>query len=190
MKKHSGFTLIELMITLFIIGLLLMVGLPSMKSFLQSNQLVAATNELLSAVHVARSEAIKSNGSVTICESSNGTSCSTTGTSNWENGWIAFIDANGDGVGTGAICAAANTDCLLRIHQGFTDPSLTIAGLDADNQPIKSFTFTSRGLPKNADGSPQSGTFSVCSGNGDRAVILSLSGRVRISDNTAVITCP
>ncbi|NOQ90156.1 MAG: prepilin-type N-terminal cleavage/methylation domain-containing protein [Gammaproteobacteria bacterium] len=188
MKKYSGFTLIELMITLFIIGILLMVGLPSMKSFMQSNQLVAATNDLLSAVHVARAEAIKINGKVTVCESSNGTSCSTTG--NWEGGWIVFIDTNGDGIGTGAVCSAANTDCLLRVHDGFTDPSLTIAGLDADNQAIEIFTFTSRGLPKNNDGSPQSGTFSVCSGNGDRAVILSLSGRVRISDNAAVITCP
>lgn len=188
MKKNSGFTLIELLITLFIVGILIAVGLPSTSAFLRSNQLVASTNELLSALHVARAEAIKVNTRVTICESSNGTSCSTTGS--WKNGWIVFIDANGDLAGTGAECTAANTDCLLRVHEGFDDTSLTVAGLDANNAAVESFTFSSRGLPKNQNGSSQSGIFSICSSNGERAVVLSLSGRVRITDNPAVITCP
>jgi len=188
MKKYKGFTLIELLITLVIVGVLLTVGVPALKTFMQSGRLIASTNELLSALHVARAEAIKTNGRVTICESSNGTTCSTTGS--WKNGWIVFIDSNGDGVGTGAECAAANTDCLLRSHQGFDETELTIAGLDANGAAVESFTFSSRGLPKNNDGSPQSGTFSICGAEGNRAVVLSLSGRVRITDNAAVITCP
>ena len=93
MKKNSGFTLLELLITLAIVAILLTVGVPSLRSMMQGNQLVASTNELLSALHVARSEAIKSNSRVTICESSNGTSCTTTG--DWKDGWIVFIDADG-----------------------------------------------------------------------------------------------
>ena len=61
MKKNTGFTLVELMITLFIISILLTVGLPSLRSYAQSNQLVASSNELLSALHIARSEAIRLN---------------------------------------------------------------------------------------------------------------------------------
>ena len=189
MKKHTGFTLIELMITLFIVGILLTVGVPSLKTFMQGNQLIASTNELISALHVARSEAIKLNSRVSICESSDGANCSATGS--WRNGWIVFVDANGDLAGTGA-----NTDCLLRIHDGFTDNQLIVAGLDSNNAPITSFTFSSRGQPKNIVGASQSGVFSLCSlDNGgstinSRAVVLSLSGRVRVSDNAAVITCP
>lgn len=194
MKNYHGFTLVELMITLFIVGILLMVGVPSLKTFMQSNQLVASTNELVSAMHIARSEAIKLNSRVTLCESSNGATCSTSGS--WKDGWIVFVDANGDLNNTGAPCAANNTDCLLRIHDGFTDNQLTVAGVDASSAVINAFTFSSRGLPKNINGSSQSGTFSVCSKDGggttigSRAVVLSLSGRVRVSDNTAVISCP
>jgi len=194
MKKYSGFTLIELMITLFIVGVLLAVGVPSLKTFMQGNQLIASTNELLSALHVARSEAIKLNSRVTICESSNGTSCSTTGS--WKDGWIVFVDANGDLAGTGAVCAATGTDCLLRVHDGFDDNQLTVSGLDNNAAVVSSFTFSSRGLPKAISGAAQSGVFSLCSLDSggstinSRAVVLSLSGRVRVSDNAAVISCP
>ena len=196
MKKNSGFTLLELLITLAIVAILLIVGVPSLRSMMQGNQLVSSTNELLSALHVARSEAIKSNGRVTICESSNGTSCATTG--DWKNGWIVFIDAGGSGdlLGTGAACAATGTDCLLRVHTGFTDNLLSVSGVDNAAAPITSFTFTSRGLPKASNGASQSGTYSICSFDdsdnviNSRAVVLSLSGRVRVSDNTAVISCP
>lgn len=196
MKKHTGFTLIELMITVAIVGILLLVGLPSLKSTMQGNQLVAATNELLSALHVARSEAIKLNSRVSICPTSGGgTLCAG---SDWSKGWVVFVDGAapaGDLVNTGEPCSALGTDCLLRIHEAFS-ADLSISAIDPGNNPISSFTFTSRGLPKTPTGGSQSGNFSVCSvdssGNvvDSRAVVLSLSGRVRISDNSAVITCP
>ena len=196
MKKNSGFTLLELLITLAIVAILLTVGVPSLRSMMQGNQLVASTNELLSALHVARSEAIKSNSRVTICESSNGTSCTTTG--DWKDGWIVFIDADGLLDNTGSACIATGTDCLLRVHNGFTDSLLSVSGVDSTGVPasITSFTFTSRGLPKASNGSAQFGTYSICSFDdsdnviNSRAVVLSLSGRVRVSDNTAVISCP
>ncbi len=196
MKKNSGFTLVELMVTLAIVGTIATVGLPSLSLFLRGNQMVAASNDLVSAMNVARSEAIKLNSRVSICESANGSACSATGS--WRDGWIVFVDADGDLGGTGAPCAAANTDCLLRIHDGFTDDRLTVAGIDTNqaNAVVGSITFTSRGLPKNINGVSQSADFSVCSFDdsnniiGSRAVVLSLSGRVRISKNAAVITCP
>ena len=203
MKKYTGFTLIELMITLAIVGFLLMVGVPSLKTFMQGNQLIASTNELISALHVARSEAIKLNTRVSVCESSNGKTCATTGS--WKSGWIVFVDGvfvdgsaiPGDLVGTGVACADdTNTDCLLRIHDAISDQLLSVAAVDAGGVSVSSFTFTSRGLPKGTNGAAQSGVFSLCSFDSSdnvinsRAVILSLSGRVRVSDNQAVISCP
>ena len=198
MKKYTGFTLVELMITLAIVGILLMVGVTSLKTFLQGNQLIASTNELISALHVARSEAIKLNTRVSICESSDGKTCAATGS--WKNGWIVFVDGNGanpgDLVNTGSPCTAPNTDCLLRIHDAISDNLLSVAAVDAGGVSVSSFTFTSRGLPKAVNGAAQSGVFSLCSFDSSnnvinsRAVILSLSGRVRVSDNQAVISCP
>ena len=193
MKKNTGFTLLELIITMLIVGILLAVGVPSLKGFMKGNQLVASTNELLSALHVARSEAVKLNSRVSVCDSTDGSSCA--GTGEWEKGWIVFVDSDGDLSGTGAICAAVNTDCLLRVQDEVDDDTLTLRGLDPNNNAIASLTFTSRGLPKAVTGAAQSGNFSVCSEDSDgntvsRAVVLSLSGRVRVSDNAAVITCP
>lgn len=194
MKKKTGFTLIELMITLAIIGIVALVGGPSLRVFMQRSQLVASTNELLSAFHVARSEAIKLNSRVTICSSNDGSSCS--GSASWKDGWIVFVDADGNLSGTGAVCSAIETDCLLRSHDAIDDDLLTVNGVDSNESAVTSFTFTSRGLPKTNNGASKSGTFSVCSKDsrgvalGSRAVVLSLSGRVRISDNSGVITCP
>ena len=201
MKIHSGFTLIELLITLAIVGVLLMVGVPSLRTFMQGNQLIASTNELISALHVARSEAIKLNTRVSICESSNGKTCAATGS--WKNGWIVFVDGNGVTPGdlgsSGAACDGdTNTDCLLRIHDAIPDNRLSVAAVAAvaSSVSVSSFTFTSRGLPKAANGAAQSGVFSLCSFDSSdnvidsRAVIMSLSGRVRFSDNPVVISCP
>ena len=194
--KHSGFTLIELMITLAVVGILLAVGVPSLKTFMQGNQLVATSNELLSALHVARSEAIKLNKRVMICESKNGTSCTNPATGNWRNGWIVFVDANDDGIVASLLCTNTTTDCLLRAHEAIADNQLSVSGSYTGGGPISSFTFTSRGLPKDSAGTSQSGIFSVCSYDdsdtviGSRAVVLSLSGRARVSDDSAVITCP
>ncbi len=195
MKKNSGFTLLELMITLAIIGILLIVGLPSLKTFMQGNQLIASTNELVSALHIARSEAIKLNSRVSICESSNGTTCTATG--DWKNGWIVFVDALGAQTGAAAPCVATGTDCLLRVHGAINDNSLTVSGeFDSTGVAINAFTFNPRGIPEQL-GTTQSGNFNLCSLNNEgktidsRAVILSLSGRVRISADTAVILqCP
>jgi len=197
MKKFHGFTLIELMLTLFIIGVLLAVGVPSVKTFMQNNQLIAATNDLVSGLHLARSEALKLNKKVTICVSNDGKTC--VSSEKWTQGWIVFIDANDDRVGTGVGCSTAadvNTDCLLRVHESIDDPQLSVSGTyDSNAADIEWFTFTSRGMPKDT-GAAQSGVFSVCSFDSSnavinsRAVLLSLSGRVRVSDNAAVISCP
>jgi len=196
MKKTSGFTLLELIVTVAIVGILFSVGMPSLKTLMQGNQLIAATNELISAIHVARSEAIKLNKRVSICASSDGSSCSDD--SDWSKGWIVFSDALGSVVGTDADCTAANADCLLRVHDGFDDKQLSVSGVDSTPAAavIKSLTFTSRGLPKSIAGVEQSGIFSVCSFDnadnivGSRAVVVSITGRVRVSDNKEAIKCP
>ena len=200
MKKHSvatrqkGFTAIELMITLVIAGILVTVGVPSIKAFLQNNRLIAASNELVSAFNIARSEAIKLNSRVTICESSDGSTCDTSGS--WKDGWIVFIDADGNLSGTGAPCANNTTDCILRIHEGYDDDLMSMSGVDDNSAVVSAYTFTSRGLPRDAVGAERSGNFSICmfdSSNNviaSRAVVLGFSGRVRVSRDAAVIACP
>jgi type IV fimbrial biogenesis protein FimT len=99
MRRHSGFTLLELLVTIVIGGILLAVGLPSMnRAALKSAQSKSAT-ELLSALAQARSEAVARNARVTICRRDFYTTdttprCAASGGS-WAQGWIVYQDADG-----------------------------------------------------------------------------------------------
>ena len=79
MRKENGFTLVELMIGLAIAAIILTVGIPSFNDLVRNNQMTTQANELIGALNLARSEAIKRGSSVSIT--------STSGDSNWKDGW-------------------------------------------------------------------------------------------------------
>jgi type IV fimbrial biogenesis protein FimT len=95
MKPPIGFTLIELMLTLTVAAVLMIIAVPSFREFLQNSRMSAQVNLFISDLNIARSEAVKRRARVTMCKSSTLTSCTTSG--GWEQGWIVFIDADGDG---------------------------------------------------------------------------------------------
>ena len=76
MEREKGFTLVELLITIVVISVLLATGVPAFLDFIKNNRLTAQTNELVSAIQLARSEAVKRGTNTIVCASSNGTSCS------------------------------------------------------------------------------------------------------------------
>lgn len=86
-----GFTLIELMIIVTVIAVLLAIAVPSFSDSILSGKLSSYANDFVASTHLARSEAIKRNGRVSMCVSANGTSCAT---GNWSQGWVVFHDAN------------------------------------------------------------------------------------------------
>ncbi|MBD3635065.1 MAG: GspH/FimT family pseudopilin [Methylophaga sp.] len=62
--KHKGFTLIELMITLTVLGIIAAIALPNFKSILDGRKLVGAADNLYATLQYARSESIKQNTNV------------------------------------------------------------------------------------------------------------------------------
>ena len=97
MKATRGFTLVELLVTLMVVGILLVVGVPSLETLIKNNRLTAATNALATALTLARSEAVRRGQTATLCVSSDLSSCAASST-DWEDGWLVWSDANGDGV--------------------------------------------------------------------------------------------
>lgn len=91
---QSGFTLIELMVTLAVAAVLVSVALPAFDVMVENNRRVTATNDFLTSLHQARSEAITRNRRITLCPTSDETSCSTS--VGWETGWLVFVDVDGD----------------------------------------------------------------------------------------------
>lgn len=83
---QRGFTLIELMVTISVLAILLGIAVPSFKDVLLGSTLTSHANNLIAAINLARGEALKRNVSVTLCASSDGSTCA--GSGGWEQGWI------------------------------------------------------------------------------------------------------
>jgi type IV fimbrial biogenesis protein FimT len=90
MKRFRGFTLIELMITLVLAAIILALGVPSFQNVIQNNRAATQSNDLVTALGLARSEAVKRGANVRLCPSTNQATC--TGGNNWANGWIALVE--------------------------------------------------------------------------------------------------
>jgi type IV fimbrial biogenesis protein FimT len=93
-QKISGLTLIELMVAVVVVGILLTLAVPSMRTFIQNMRITTQANEFISDLNFARSEAIKRATNVTVCLSNDVTAttptCSTTGT-DWAVGRIITV---------------------------------------------------------------------------------------------------
>jgi type IV fimbrial biogenesis protein FimT len=87
MNDQRGFSIIELLVTIAVMAVLLGVGVPSFRSMIEGNRLSSASNDLLSGLQFARSEAIKRGIPVVLCSSSDQSSCAATPV--WTGGWVA-----------------------------------------------------------------------------------------------------
>lgn len=90
MKRSRGFTLIELMITLVLAAIILALGVPGFQDIVRNNRAATQSNELVAALSLARSEAVKRGARVSLCPSTDQASC--TGGTDWAGGWIVFRD--------------------------------------------------------------------------------------------------
>jgi type IV fimbrial biogenesis protein FimT len=59
MKVCRGFTLIELMVTIAVLAILATVGIPGFVDLVQNNRVTTQANELVTALNVGRTEAVK-----------------------------------------------------------------------------------------------------------------------------------
>ncbi len=85
--RASGFTMVELMVTIAILAILAAIAFPSFTSLINSNRLAGASNELIGAFQFARGEAIRRNRTITFCKSADGDACAGAGAGAW-TGWV------------------------------------------------------------------------------------------------------
>lgn len=156
-----GFTLIELLVTLAVLAIVLGIAIPSFQSFASRNQLASATNNLVSALAMARSEAIKRASRVTVASA------------DWAGGWEVFVDG-------GTVGTKDGDDIPLRVYQPNSSaaPSVT---------PAANFSSYISYLPSGVstgNGGSGSGSFEVCKAGVARVVSVSNTGRVSTTTGT------
>ncbi len=109
-RRRRGYTLIELLIGLAVVATTLAWGVPSFGDFLRDAARTREVNQFIQAVYVARSEAIKRNGVVSLCPSRDGATCSPS--SLWATGWLIFVNLDRD-----SPAARDGGEELLRVYE-------------------------------------------------------------------------
>jgi type IV fimbrial biogenesis protein FimT len=116
-RRASGFTLMELLMTIAIAAIVAMIGIPSFRYVTNSNRIAGEVNGLLGDLQFARAEAIKEGQNVTVCVSAAGASCD--GTSTWQSGWMLYSNP------TGTTTPIATS--ILRIQTKFSSTDTFVA---------------------------------------------------------------
>ncbi|MEB8430981.1 GspH/FimT family pseudopilin [Cocleimonas sp. KMM 6892] len=121
-RNNSGFTLIEMIVTISIVAIFASIAVPSFSQLIRNNKIPTTTNEFISSMVLARSEALKRSRNVIVCASTDQLSCN--GGTDYSGGWIVYDDCNGDGSPT-AVAVDCNDDNLeeeqeiIKVHNGF-----------------------------------------------------------------------
>jgi type IV fimbrial biogenesis protein FimT len=172
LPRPRGFTVPELLATLAVAGIVATLALPGLNSAVADQRRATAVNGLVSTLQVARSAALTRNQMVTVCPSDDGQRCTVTP---WEQGWIAFVDADRSG--------QPGADGLLVADPGLPPP-VTLASTEFDG----GLSFRPTGQVVAAAGAETAVTFALCEGGhraGTRVLWLNVSGKPQLVDQQA-----
>jgi len=169
LKQNTGFTLLELMIVLAVMGVMFSMAIPSFRIMMQNSHAAEAVNTFIAQANFTRSEAIKRNSRVTMCVSTNQTTCHTT--ADWTLGWIIFNDQNDNGT-------VDSGEQIIRIHAEKMKGEITLIG----NGNVASYiSYMGSGFPQLIGGAFQAGTIeyrdTITYG---RNIFLARTGRFRV----------
>jgi len=167
--RPRGFTIWELMMAITVAGIVLGLAVPSFMEFQRTNAMAAATNDLVTATLLARSEAVKRQAPVTLCTSPDPAAEKPACGAAPSGGFIVFVDDDADAA------VDSDEDVLLRRPA----PGGTIrVWSDAAH-----LIYARNGSPRDAAGGAASATrFLLCDDRGNRPASGGSAARVVVID--------
>lgn len=175
--RSNGYTLLELMITISIVGILVAVGIPSFRVFSANAARREASSSLYSAFQRARSEALARNTPVAICPQDSASAdpaCASSGS--YANGWVVHP----------ASAPAPTGDNIYQAHG-----PLNASVIDITGTPATQLSFGANGrasatlnITLKVKTPPVAGDI-----GSDRCLTVALSGRVSLREITSATPC-
>jgi type IV fimbrial biogenesis protein FimT len=172
-RKHEvlarGFTLIEVLVVLVLLGVVMLLAAPSFMSFQRNAELTSSANSFMAALSAARAEAMKRQLRTFVIP--------VTGT-NWASGWRVFVDTDSNVV-AGSI--APGTGDTIVSEQG---PLSSMVAITSTTFPVDGSTayvmFNGNGSMTLVDKTFQNGSIELSNGTESRRIIANPTGRMRV----------
>lgn len=130
--RPRGFTLIEMLVTMTVLAIMMAIGVPSFRAFVDGQKVKTASHELMTSLVLARSEAVKRNAAVTIAPVTADT---------WKDGWNVTV------VVSGVTTTLAKQQAL--------------SGIDITKTPLGDVVYQSNGRPTAGSNFEVTGSSSV-----------------------------
>lgn len=176
---ERGFTIVELVVVMAIVGILLSIAVPSMTTWTAPNRVKAESDRFRVFLQRARNTAVSRGEQITLCKSDDQSSCNDS--LNWEDGWLMFADSDGDetkdsGETIIRVGEALEQDYTLRANSPFSEWVAFIPSGEA------------RGNAGNI------GRFRICGPEADidnaRDVVINMAGRIGTESPGSGSSCP
>lgn len=164
--KQTGLTMVEILITLSITGVMASVSLPPLTNFVESSQTNSEAANLFTSLLLARSDSATRNSMVTLCKIDPTAPTSCDNSESWQSGWISFEDTDADGVKDAG-------EGIINTSTGMSE-NVSVTAVNYAN--VISF-LPSGGITTN-------GSINICvSGNFSKTIFINATGRPRVADS-------
>ena len=180
----SGFSLAEVLIVLVVISILTFLVVPGFVDLVRSNRLTVQAHRFVTALNLARSEAIRRNQRIDICVRAgddSSTGCSDEQT--WEKGWVVYADENAN--------RKPDDHEIIQLFEPIAKGYAL-----RTNGRVSALVYRGDGMARRAKGGLPMMTFRLCAPDASddnvdsraREIVVSASGRLRLQKGRVDVT--